>query len=145
MRSPLPLRALAAGAALLAAGACGGVTPAAPAPSPTATAAPARSNSDVITASELRTGEYRDVYQAVERLRPQFLRSRGVSSVRSRSSEDNQPVVFIDEQRMGGLATMRGLPVENVREIRYVAARDATTRWGTGYTAGVILIVTTVR
>ena len=67
---------------------------------------------------------------------------QGTTEIQQFPVED---LVFIDEQRMGGLATMRGLPVENVREIRYVAARDATTRWGTGYTAGVILIVTTVR
>jgi hypothetical protein len=53
--------------------------------------------------------------------------------------------VFLDEQRLGGPSTMRGLPIENVREIRYVAPRDATTRWGTGYPAGAIVVVTSVR
>ena len=146
MRSPLSLRLLAVLlAALPAAAACGGSPkPGAAAPSPGPTAAPARTGSDVIPESALRGGDFRDVYQAVERLRPQFLRSRGTVSAR-RGSEGNFPIVFLDEQRLGALSTMRGLPVENVREIRYVAARDATTRWGTGYTAGVILVVTRVR
>jgi hypothetical protein len=124
---------------------CGGVKGAPPAASPTAAAAPARSNSDVITAAEIRPGNHRDVYEAVQRLRPQFLRARGATSVRATTGEDNLPVVFLDEQRLGGPSTMRGLPIENVREIRYVAPRDATTRWGTGYPAGAIVVVTSVR
>ncbi len=148
MRARLPLStrlaALAVGALLAAAatGCGGGVKGAGPVPSPTAAAAPARSTGDVITAAELRPGEHRDVYEAIQRLRPQFLRSRGATSIRATSAEANLPVVFVDEQRLGGVSTMRGLPIENVREIRFIAPRDATTRWGTGYTAGVIMIVT---
>jgi hypothetical protein len=117
------------------------VKPGGAVPSPAASTAPARTSSDIITAEDLRDGNFRDVYQAVERLRPQFLRSRGTVSARG-GNEGSFPVVCVDEQRLGALSSMRGLPVENVREIRYVAARDATTRWGTGYTAGVILVVT---
>jgi hypothetical protein len=29
-----------------------------------------------------------------------------------------------------------------VKEIRYISASDATTRWGTGHSGGVILVVT---
>jgi hypothetical protein len=133
----------AAGAAGATAG-CG-AKGAPPVPSPTAAAAPARSSSDVISAAEIRPGEHRDVYEAVQRLRPQFLRARGATSIRATSTEENLPVVFLDEQRLGGVSTMRGLPVENVHEIRFIAPRDATTRWGTGYTAGVILVVTRSR
>ena len=142
MRASPPRSILALAGALLAG--CAGAKGAPPVPSPTAAVAPARSNSDVITAAELRPGEHRDVYEAVQRLRPQFLRPRGATSVRG-GGEDNLPVVFLDDQRLGGPSTMRGLPVENVREIRYVAARDATTRWGTGYPAGAILVVTGAR
>ena len=125
----------------LLAAACGGAVQGAPSvPSPTSVAAPARSNGDVISAEEIQGGQFRDVYNAVERLRPQFLRSRGATS--TRDVEGNLPIVFVDEQRLGAVASMRGLPVDNVREIRFIAPRDATTRWGTGYTAGVIMVVT---
>ena len=133
----------------LLAAACGGAVQGAPSvPSPTASptaspasaAATARSNGDVISAEEIRGGQFRDVYNAVERLRPQFLRSRGATS--ARDVDGNLPIVFVDEQRLGAVASMRGLPIDNVREIRFIPPRDATTRWGTGYTAGVIMVVT---
>jgi hypothetical protein len=38
-----------------------------------------------------------------------------------------------------GLST---IPANRVREIRYINAADATTRWGTGHASGVILVTT---
>ena len=141
-RASLLLPAVAA--PLLAAGlaGCGGAAArgAPSAPSAATAAASPRSNGDVISADEIRGGQFRDVYNAVERLRPRFLRSRGATS--ARDVDGNLPIVFVDEQRLGGVASMRGLPVDNVREIRFIAPGDATTRWGTGYTAGVIMVVT---
>lgn len=142
LRASLLLPAVAAPLLAAAAAGCGGaaVQGASSTPSATSAAAPARSNGDVISGDEIRAGQFRDVYNAVERLRPQFLRSRGATS--TRDVEGNLPIVFVDEQRLGAVGSMRGLPIDNVREIRFIAPRDATTRWGTGYTAGVIMVVT---
>jgi hypothetical protein len=37
---------------------------------------------------------------------------------------------------------MANIPASRVKEIRFINARDATTRWGTGYGSGVILVTT---
>jgi hypothetical protein len=37
---------------------------------------------------------------------------------------------------------LRSVSVANVEEIRFLDARDATTRFGTGYVSGAILITT---
>jgi hypothetical protein len=51
------------------------------------------------------------------------------------------PVVFLDGVRAGDLQALERFRVEDVEELRYHSARDATTRWGTGYSGGVIEVI----
>lgn len=98
---------------------------------------------DIITAAEIVAARVTDVYQAVTQLRPEFLRRRGgatVSSVQSRSSV----VVYLDELPYGGLESLRYIPLDRVRLIRYVSPTDADLRWGGSHPTGAIL-VTTIR
>ncbi|MGH7501832.1 MAG: hypothetical protein ACREL7_08760 [Longimicrobiales bacterium] len=96
-------------------------------------------NSDVIRAEELVTVRVSTAYEIVERLRPAFLRGRGQTSL---SSDSQFPVVYVDGMRQGGLDSLRRVAAQDVGEIRYLTARDATTRYGTGHPAGVIEVVT---
>ncbi len=51
-------------------------------------------------------------------------------------------MVYLDGMRTGGVPVLRNIDANNVREIRYVPARDATTKYGTGHSQGVIEVRT---
>ena len=123
----LPLALLLASVAL---GSCAS-------PGPGSRDSTSRRDSDLISREELRGLPGGTAYEAVERLRPIWLRSRGPFGL-------NQPQVlaevFLDEQHFGPLAYLRQLNLETVEEIRFLDARDATTRFGTGYPGGIIMV-----
>lgn len=94
-----------------------------------------------ITAEEIATlPEVGDAYEAIQRLRPRFLQTRGTNRILS--SDPPQPVVYLDEVKRGQLDFLRTVPVRTIGEIRYLRGLDATTRWGTGHEAGAIMIYT---
>lgn len=87
---------------------------------------------DVITREEFGGLVEANAYDAIQRLRPWWLRAqRG----------GQEPVVYLDNVRYGELDALRMVALENLREIRFISSTDATTRWGTGHTGGVILLV----
>ncbi len=95
---------------------------------------------DVITAEEIAQQDgLRTAYDVIRRLRPQFLRRRGVASL-SASSDDI--VVYLDGIRTGGVEVLRNIDAATVREIRRINSRDATTKYGTGHSQGAIEVVT---
>ncbi|MFQ5538319.1 MAG: hypothetical protein ACE5GJ_12805 [Gemmatimonadota bacterium] len=92
-----------------------------------------RSSANRISQDELQSMLQLDAYQAIQRLRPTWMRSRAGS----------QPQVVVDGNRQsGGLEALRAFRVAEIQEMRYLSARDATTRFGTGYDGGAILITT---
>lgn len=101
-----------------------------------APAAPTRSP-DVITAAELgpHSGSAR---QVIERLRPRFLRVRGPTSLSNPDAD--RIVVYVDNSRMGGVEVLDQIQADDIAEIRYLSAPDATSRYGIGHSAGAILI-----
>jgi hypothetical protein len=102
------------------------------APSPSRT----RSNPNVITADELSRIDVSDALQAIQRLRPQFLQTRGATSFQSPS----ELVVYVDGSRLGNASTLRDVPANEVKEIRYLSSTEATQRYGTGHTSGAIVV-----
>jgi len=94
---------------------------------------------NVITQEQISDLESLDVFAIVQRLRPRWLQVRGMSSAQGQA----QIAVIVDSVRQQGsielLRSMRGL---DVRELRYLNARDATTRYGTDMTAGAIEVFT---
>lgn len=85
---------------------------------------------DAITAEEIAAANVYNAYDAVTKLRPLFLQQRGSSP----------PVVYVDNVRYGAPATLRDIPTTNVQRIEYIGANDATTRFGTGHSGGVIMV-----
>jgi outer membrane receptor protein involved in Fe transport len=81
---------------------------------------------------ELPSGTARD---AVERLRPSWLRSRG-----GVGGNPGYPRVFVDGRDFGTMDTLNGFHLDSVAEIEFMSGRDATTRYGTGYPGGIILV-----
>ena len=98
-----------------------------------------RRNPDVLTNEDLRQTDLQSstAFQAIQRMRPQWLRARGV---RSLSGGSIFPKVLVDETQYREIDDLRRMSVAAIAEIRFIGPADATTRFGTGYTAGVILV-----
>ena len=79
-----------------------------------------------------------DAYSVVDRLRPQWLRSRGAASLQNPRPE--YPVVYLDGTRWGPVESLREIHSNSVSEIRFISATQATNRFGTGHMAGAILV-----
>lgn len=73
------------------------------------------------------------LYEAVQRLRPAFLRARTTSA-----GPGFLPVVYVDGMRKGSPEILRTIPTSEVAEIRYLTVQDATTRYGMNVEAGVL-------
>ena len=109
------------------------------------TSARSSRSQDVIGEAEItsRVRDATNALQIIEQLRPQMLRSRGSSSLTpGATSEDALPRVYVDDISYGNLNSLSNLSSASIREIRFIKAADATTRWGTGNIGGVILVTT---
>jgi hypothetical protein len=78
-------------------------------------------------------------YEAVQRLRPRWLIERGPTTL---NVGGNPVVVYVDNQRMGGVDELRNLAIPVIEQIRYLDASAATTRYGTGHANGAIEVTT---
>ena len=102
-----------------------------------------RRDRNVITFEELQPISTLSLYGAIQRLRPAWLRSRGPMSGGGATS--SYPQVFRDGIQLGDIETLRSLRIDGVKELHFIPARDATTRFGTGFLAGVIEILSVGR
>lgn len=127
---PIIVLALAAASACASSGARGSSGP--------------RYSQNVITAEELATVDVADAYQAVERLRPQFLvparRPTDMGATRSGAGGTAGIVVFLENTRLGGVSSLSQVPKNEIQEIRFLSASEATQRFGTGTPDGAIVI-----
>ena len=99
---------------------------------------------DVITDAEIaeRAAEASNALQIVQKLRPQMLTTRGRFSPADSSDAGARPKAVVDGVAYGPVENLANLNAVSVKEIRYINATDATTRFGTGYVGGVILVTT---
>jgi hypothetical protein len=138
-------RFLLAGAALAGAAGCASSGTAGQAADPQTTAVatpgprPQRKDPNVITEAELSTRTTLTARQAIEQLRPQFLRTRGTTTLGNAQTAD-VIWVYVDGTRMGTLEVLNNVGVHEIREIRYLNPSEATNRYGTGHVQGAILI-----
>lgn len=114
------------------------VTATAIACAPAATGGKAR-NHNVLTSEEIAASQATTAHDAIKNLRPMFLRSRGQTTLEGTGQSAH---VFLDGQKYGDIETLKTMSVQTVREIRFLSASDATTKYGTGYTAGIIEVWT---
>lgn len=92
---------------------------------------------DRITLEELEPLQGRDALSAIQSLRPRWLQVR---SSRTFISETVISVIVDDIPQGLGVGLLRGLAVESIRELRYLSAADATTRFGPDMAGGAILV-----
>jgi len=96
---------------------------------------------NVLTATEIVTSRVTDVYQAVLQLRPEFLRRR--STPLFPAIGPTAPIgVYLDEVPFGGVESLRAIPLDRVRLIRYVPPFEADLKWGGTHPAGAIVVTT---
>lgn len=93
-----------------------------------------RPQTNVLTREEMAGISLPTAYDAVERLRPRFLRPRATGG----GPATAYPVVYIDGVRRGTLEVLRSVATSSVLEIRYLSAADATTRYGLDVQGGVL-------
>lgn len=150
MRRPAQLLALTMIATACGGGAASGAAPAsvpAPAPATATAAAPSprvpRGSSNLITSAEIEAAaqDIQNAYELVERLRPMMMRPRNLSAGAVGAGTTFGVVAYVEEVRLGDLEALATVMRATVREIRYIGATDATTRWGTGHSNGVIQVV----
>jgi hypothetical protein len=70
--------------------------------------------------------------RAIERLRPRWLRTRS----------GDEPRLLVDGSVRNSLRDLESYQLSDIERMEYMSASDATTRFGTGYTGGAILVYT---
>jgi len=92
----------------------------------------------VLLGDEIQAASVATAYQAVARLRPEWLHRRGQMSIRDPSA--GAVVVYLDGLREGGATALEAIAAENVLAMEYLDGSEATTRFGTGHAGGAILV-----
>jgi hypothetical protein len=95
---------------------------------------------NLITADEIAKSNATNAYEAVERLRPAFLRTRGSQSLQNQ--EPPTAMIYVDGMRYGPLQTLSSVPAMGIVSIQYLNAIEATQRFGFGNEGGAIMITT---
>ena len=101
----------------------------------------ANAGRNVLTAAEIVTSRVTDAYQAVLQLRPEFLRRRSAPIIPSIGAT-SAIAVYLDEIPFGGVESLRAIPLDRVRLIRYIPPLEADLKWGGTHPAGAIVVTT---
>jgi hypothetical protein len=100
-------------------------------------------DSNVITSAELVASQATNAYDAVRRLRPNFLNSRGPTTINGAGS--GYARVYLDRVLFGDINSLKTLSVNGIREIHYYNGPDASGRFGLDNTAGAIEVISASR
>lgn len=94
-----------------------------------------------ISEAEIDSVHALNAYDAVRRLRPQFLTFRGPVSLDPRQPPA-VPNVYVDNMFYGDVTTLRNIAAATIESITFYSAAEAQYAFGRGNAAGVISIVT---
>lgn len=101
-----------------------------------------RPRADLITADDMQHRQSSNAYDLIRELRSTWLHVRGRDSI---SGDEGEIVVMLDGVRLGGVESLRQVPVMGLASIRYYSPIDASARWGMGYGDGVIALTSRAR
>jgi hypothetical protein len=99
----------------------------------------AQSHTPQLTLAELADVNANNLYDAIEKLRPEWLTSRGPTSV-----TDNTPSladVYMNGTMLGNADYLRNVGLIDVTAVRYWDTGQASARFGMGHPRGVIEII----
>lgn len=103
-------------------------------------AGPAPRDHNLITADEIAKISATNAYDVVKRLRPQFLTSRGPTSITN--TRVTSPTVYLDGSRYGDVSALVGIDAARIATIRFLSGPEAQARFGVDNVAGAILVTT---
>ena len=95
---------------------------------------------NLLTRADLEGMDELNAYQAIRRLKPTWLRYRGQAVLTGPDRESLR--VYVNRSFFGDAESLSTLMVRNIREIRFLDARQATLRFGTDHTVGAIVVTT---
>jgi hypothetical protein len=101
--------------------------------SATAKSGPHRA-ANLITAEEIAGTSTSNAFEAVEKLRPDFLHSHGTNLSRS---DSGLPDVYLGVARYGDVNSLRNIPAMEVLEIRFYKGAEAATKFGMQNPSGI--------
>lgn len=82
---------------------------------------------NLITAEEIAGTNTTNAFDAVEKLRPDFLHSHGTDLSHS---DSGLPDVYLGVTRYGDVNSLRNIPAMEVLEIRFYKGAEAATKFG---------------
>jgi hypothetical protein len=107
---------------------------------------PARSGRLLLASAELRRSVATNVLEAVELDRPEWTKQQREDEAK-RNGPSTLPVeaislvVYVGDEKVGAIETLRDIAIPEVAELRYYDARDAKRRWGIDHKYGAIEVV----
>lgn len=100
------------------------------------------STRNLVTREELVATNARTVYDALARLRPSWMTSRGPANIGNvRDPSEAVANVYMEGNHMGNLEYLKQVYVSDVHEIRFWGPGEAGARFGMGNPRGVIEII----
>ena len=97
-----------------------------------------RGNDTQLTRTELATANASTLYDAIAKLRPQWLSSRGATSVTNSSPTGVD--VYMNGTFLGKADYLRDVRLQDVTSVTYWDAGQAAARFGMGHPRGVLEI-----
>ena len=97
-------------------------------------------NSSVITREDIAGVHAVNAYEAVSRLRPNFLNSHGATTLNP--NDTGLPNVYLNHQLYGDIQSLRNIDVSSISEIHYYTGPQASSRFGLGNVSGAIEVLT---
>lgn len=94
------------------------------------TSRPAGATSNRIVQAELDALPQMNALRAIERLRATWLRTRS----------GDAPQLYVDGARRGNINDLMSIMSNEIAQMEYLSASDASNRYGTGHTGGAILV-----
>jgi hypothetical protein len=99
----------------------------------------------VITEAELPTSGTETAYDAITRLRPEFLRARPAQSYNLQpnggaSGPAPAPALIVNGQRAGDVSDLRQIAATALKTVRYYSIEQAKRKFGMQYDGGAIEI-----
>lgn len=105
-----------------------------------ATSAPPLAAHDFIAADELAHSTDLTLYDAIRRLRPNFLKPRGVAAYGA--PETTVLTLYVDGQRMDSIDDLRRISCSEVAEVRFYEPQNANAKFAGHNNAGGAISVT---
>jgi len=108
---------------------------------------PARTGRLLLASGELRRSIATNALEAVEMGRPEWIQQQRRDEAAHGSAPENGPVestslvVYVGDEKVGAIETLRDIAIPEIAELRFYDPRDARRRWGGNHKYGAIEVV----